>query len=110
MKDHGWTPSKNFVQAAPIANNKPSRRYMEAHDYRTPINTAWDTATNKVMGVAKRYLLQTEDDKSRWNDIHANLGYAAKTLAKQPRERKLDQIQNLGALDIILTFFEEKGR
>ena len=106
MRDHGWTPPQNFAQAKPAPQ---ARRYAEAHHYRTPINKAWDKATNKKFGARSRYQLDDEG-KKEWNDFHAQLGREAKHKAGEPSGRALDQIQNMDALEIILNFFEEMAK
>jgi hypothetical protein len=108
MRDHGWTPPSNFAQAKPTPP-PPARRFTEAHRYRTPINKAWHKAVNKKFGLFSRSHLDDEA-KKEWNDHYAQLGYEAKRRAGEPRDRRLDQIQSLDALEIILTFFEELGR
>jgi hypothetical protein len=107
IRDHGWTPPPDFAQAK--SGPPQGRRYSEAHQYRGPINDAWNDATNFKLGVDSRYDLDDEEDKKRWNSEHRSLGREAKRLAGQPADRKLDQIQNLDALEIILSFFEEIG-
>ena len=105
MRDHGWTPPQDFAQPKPTPPR--ARRYSEAHHYRTPINKAWDKATNKRFGVFTRKKLDDEGQK-QWNILHKQFGQEAKQRAGEPRDRALDQIQNLDALEIILNFFEDE--
>ena len=106
MRDHGWKPPEDFTQ---VQSAPQPRRYSEAHHYRTPINKMWEKATNKRFEVWSRKELDDEG-KKEWNEHHAQLGYEAKHRAGQPRHRKLEQIQNLDALEIILKYFENTAK
>jgi hypothetical protein len=101
MQRDRWKPQERPA-AAP-----PSYRFAEAHHYRKPVTSAWASASYRLSGVTGKIADLDADDRQRWNFTHQALGWKAKTLAGQPANRELAQIQSLDALEIMLGYLEK---